>query len=99
MGTFPRDGKKKTFTKGKIWITLKINVEQDAEKRFTKTAFWYQVKDFIIKYLTKKRHEQGIHVRYRQELSGLQNYMFKRIKMETQDYEYQHIAGVHRRGP
>jgi hypothetical protein len=94
-----RNNQRKTFTEGKLWATLKITESWAHDPRWDKNSFWANLKDFYIKYIVKKRRMQGYSPRYRHELVALHTFMMKRLKMETRDYEYASIAGVHRRGP
>lgn len=94
-----KEGERKIFTKGKIWITLKISDHWDYSEDWDKSSFWGNLKDYYTKYVVKQRRMQGYSPRYRHELVALQQFMMRKLKMETRDYEYANIAGVHKRGP
>jgi hypothetical protein len=94
-----KEGTRRVFTKGKFWATLKVNDCWDPVKRWDTSSFWGYLKDFYIKYIVKKRRMQGYSPRSRYELLSLHKFMMKKLKMETKDFEYANIAGVHRRGP
>ena len=94
-----KDGEKKIYTKGKLWATMKITEHWDYEGNWDKNSFWAYLKDFYMKTIVKKRRMQGYSPRYRHELVALHTFMMRKLQMETRDYEYANIAGVHKRGP
>ena len=53
------DGAKKTFTKGRIWIEFKGHIIYDYKKRFEKSSFYAQLRNFYNKYIIKKRMSSG----------------------------------------
>ena len=89
------NGKKKTFTKGRIWIELKILFLFDWEKRWDESAFYRHLKDFYNKYIIKKRFMQTYSPKFRDEFHQLQALIRNRLKMESDQFEYLHMAGVH----
>jgi hypothetical protein len=94
-----RNGERKLFTKGKIWAYLKIYFQFDHEGRFDKNSFWGNLRKFYQNYVIKKRIMQNYSPRFRNELVSLHKFMMQRLHMETKDYEYKNISGVHRRPP
>ena len=94
-----KDGNRKIYTKGKLWATLKIADHWDYEGNWDKNSFFGYLKDFYMKNIVKKRRMQGYSPRYRHELVALHAFIMRKLQMETRDYEYANIAGVHRRGP
>lgn len=94
-----KNQEKRIFTKGKIWVFMKTSVNFDYEGRFDKNSFLAQLKKFYVSYIIKKKIMQGYSPRYRTELVQLHHFMMRRLKMETRDFEYANIAGVHQRGP
>jgi hypothetical protein len=92
-----KSGEKKIFTKGKIYITLKIYENWDYQERFNKNSFWGQVKVFYQNYIIKKRRMLSYGPRFRNELVSLYHFMQRKLKTEARDSEYTNIAGVHRR--
>ncbi|MBD3164042.1 hypothetical protein GF323_02495 [Candidatus Woesearchaeota archaeon] len=94
-----KEGNRRIFTKGKIWVIMKTSVNFDHEKRFMKNSFWAQLQKFYVTFIIKKKIMQGYSPRYRHELVALHTFMMRKLKLETRDYEYANIAGVHQRGP
>ena len=94
-----KDGVRKIYTQGKIWVVMKIHDYWDPRQRFDTNPLWASLKDFLIKYVVLKRRMLGYSPRYRYELSLLYNFINKKLQMETRDFEYANIVGVHRRGP
>ncbi|MCK5282059.1 MAG: hypothetical protein KAK00_01495 [Nanoarchaeota archaeon] len=94
-----KNREKRIFTKGKIYAYLKITLNWDYEERFSRSPFWGYLKDFYVKYIIKKKLMQGYNARYKDEIVELYQFIMKKLKMETRDFEYSNIAGVHRRGP
>jgi len=94
-----KDGERRIYTQGKIWIVLKLNDIWDPHHHFDTSSFWGQLKDFYIKYIVRKRRMLGYSPRYRHEQNLLYMLIQRRLRMESRDFEYSDIAGVHRRGP
>ena len=94
-----KQGNRKVFTKGKIWIILKIMDHWEPDKSWDTHTFWGFLKQFYINYIVKKRRMQGYSPRYRHEVTALKHYLMRALKMESKDFEYANMAGVHRRGP
>jgi len=91
------DGKKKIFTKGRIWIEIRTKIGVDWEKRWKKNTFASRLKDFYAKYMLRKSFEQGWYPKIRYEMYELQAMLKARLKMEADEYEHRHGSGVHRR--
>ena len=91
------DGKKKIFTKGRIWIEIKSKLFSDWEKRWTDKAFHARLKAFYNKYILRKNYTQGWYPKIRYEMYELQAMLKSRLKMESDEYEHHHRGGIHRR--
>lgn len=91
-----KDGSKRTFTKGRLWIEMRIVLLFDFEKRWDKNAFYKHLKDFYNKYIIKERIAQGYSPKFRTEFYALHNLINGRLKLETESFEHRDIAGVYR---
>ncbi|MEA2037635.1 MAG: hypothetical protein U9O94_09060 [Nanoarchaeota archaeon] len=91
------EGTKKMFTKGRIWIEIKANIESDWEKRFAEKSFYSKIRDFYNKYVIRRNFTQGWMPKIRYEMYELQALVKKRLKMESDEYEHRHGSGVHKR--
>ena len=91
------DGSKKVFTRGRIWIEIKASVQTDWEKKWTGNTFYARLRDFYNKYIIRKDIETGWNPKIRYEMYELQSTLKSRLKMESDEYEYQHKLGVNRR--
>ncbi|MBI4439468.1 hypothetical protein HY638_00690 [Candidatus Woesearchaeota archaeon] len=88
-------GKKKVFTKGRIWIMIKLHVEFDYEKSFNESKFYFYLKDFLNKYVLRRRWMEGMSPKYRTELYKLHNVLQSALDMQTAEFEHFQIAGGH----
>lgn len=90
-----KDGTKKIFTKGRIWIQERGRLNMDFEKKFEENTFYAQLRNFYHKYIIQKKIE-GIwwDEFYYKVLNRLHHTIQGRLKLETEEYEA-HIAGVH----
>jgi len=89
--------RKKSLTKGKIWIEFGCYVKYDYEGNFNKNAFYAQLRNFYHKYITKKKMESiWWDQLYYREMHKLHQLIKERLKMETRDYEHRYWVGVHR---
>ena len=91
------DGTKKIFTKGRIWIEIKVRVLTDWDKKWTEKSFYASLKNFYNKYIIRKDIIQGWFPKMRYEMYELQAMLKARLKMEADEYEHMHGSGVHRR--
>ena len=89
------DGKKKVFTKGRIWIELKVQFSYDWEGRWNENEFYRYLKDFYNKYVTRKRYMEGYSPKFRTEFYNLYAVITNRLRMESDEFEHAHQAGVH----
>ena len=90
-----KDGSKRTFTKGRLWIQFRGSVEMDYEKRWEESAFYANLRNFYHRYVIKKKIE-GIwwdHMYYKVFLR-LQALVKERLKMESEGFEHRYFAGV-----
>src|SRR3989338_1579442 len=92
-----RDGSRRAFTKGKLWVELQVEGQFDFEKRWERNSFYNHLRDFYNKYVIRKRWMQGYSPKHRIELFELQALVKERLKMESEGYEHRHMAGVHMR--
>lgn len=91
------NGNKKTATKGRIWIEIRTKIYTDWEKRWGKVPFTAQLKAFYNKYLIRKDYMQGYYPKIRYEMYELQAMLKTKLKMEADEYEHKHGAGIHKR--
>ncbi len=91
----PSTGKKKVFTKGRIWIIIKLHVQFDYEKRWNESKFYSHLKDFYNKYVMRRRWMEGFSPKYRTELFKLHHTLQKVLDMQTTEFEHQYAAGTH----
>lgn len=91
-----KDGSRKVFTKGRVWMEFKGNVQFDWEQKFNSRAFYAHIKNFYNKYVLKKRIE-GIlwDTLWYREMHKLHNAVQERLKMESQGFEHRYWTGVH----
>ena len=90
-----KDGSKRTFTKGRLWIQFRGNIETDYEKRWEENTFYANLRNFYHRYVIKKKIE-GIwwdHMYYKVFLR-LQSLVKERLKMESEGFEHRYFAGV-----
>ncbi|HLC65579.1 MAG TPA: hypothetical protein VJI46_05665 [Candidatus Nanoarchaeia archaeon] len=88
-------GKKKVFTKGRIWIEIKLEVEFDYEKRWNESSFYRHMKDFYNKYVIRNRWMQGFSPKYRTELYKLHHVLQSALDMQTAEFEHFQVPGGH----
>ena len=91
------NGKPKIFTKGRIWIEIRVTMIFDYAKRFDKNAFYRHIKDFYNKFIIRKRIVQLLHPKYRSEMFALHAFIQHKLKMESDEYEHAHVGGVKRK--
>jgi hypothetical protein len=91
------EGKKRIFTRGRIWIEIKTQVRTDWEKRWSEKLFYTRLKAFYAKYVLRKDFTQGWMPKIRYEMYELQAMLKTRLKMESDEFEHEHAAGVNRR--
>ena len=91
------DGSKRIFTKGRIWMEIKVSFVTDYEKRWNEKLFYSHLKDFYNKYVIKKSFTQGFGPKNRYEMYALAAMIKQRLKMESDEYEHRHFVGVHKR--
>ena len=90
------DIKKKTLTKGKIWVVIRLTSSWDPKKDFDRNSFFGQLKAFYMNYIYRRRLlEGGFHRRFRTEQSGLYQVMLRTLKSERRDFEDAYQQGVH----
>ena len=90
-----KDGSKKTFTKGRIWIQFTGKVEMDYEGKWEESAFYATLRNFYHKYVIWKKIE-GIwwDNLYYTVFLKLQSLVKERLKMESEGYEHRYFASV-----
>jgi len=91
------NGKTGVFTKGRMWIELRVNTIYDYKRGFEKSSFYRHIKDFYSKYFLKKSMEQMIDPKFRTELYNLHAFMQHRLRMESDEFEHADVGGVHRK--
>ena len=90
------DGAKKVFTKGRLWMHVRFSTISDYEGRWNQRLFYSHLKDFYNKYVIRKSFTEGWNPRRRYEMYELQAMMKKRLKMEADEFEHRHFAGVYK---
>lgn len=91
------DGTKKTYTKGRIWIEIKVSFVSDHEGRFNEKLFYAHLKDFYNRYVIRKNFTQGWGPKNRYEMYELKALIQKKLKMTADEYEHENFVGVHKR--
>jgi len=90
-----KDGSKRTFVKGRLWIQLIGRVETDYEKRWEEKAFYANLRAFYHKYVIWKKIE-GIwwDNMYYTVFLKLHSLIKERLKMESEAYEHRYFHKV-----
>ena len=90
-----KDGSKKNFTKGRLWIQFKGEVETDYEKRWEENAFYANLRNFYHKYVIWKKVEaiwwDNMHYNVFLKLHSL---IKERLKMESEGFEHRYFHKV-----
>ncbi|MBS3102887.1 hypothetical protein J4458_05595 [Candidatus Woesearchaeota archaeon] len=91
-----KDGSKKVYTKGRIWIQFRGRVFTDYEKTWEENAFYAQLRNFYHKYVIQKKME-GVwwDEMYYKVFNKLHHIVQGRLKMEAEEFEHREFAGVH----
>jgi len=90
-----KDGSKKTFTKGRLWIQFRGHVETDYEKRWEDNAFYANLRNFYHKYVIWKKVEAiWWDNMYYNVVLKLQSLIKERLKMESEGYEHRYFHKV-----
>lgn len=92
------DGTKKLFTKGRLWMEVKVEVKWDHEKRWNTNYFYNSLKDFYNKYIIRKRYMHGWSPKFRTEMYQFQRLVKLKLKLENDEFEQKYISGVHKKG-
>ena len=84
-----KDGSKRVFTKGRLWIQFTYSVVMDYEKKFEEKAFYANLRNFFHRYVIHKKIESvwWDQVYYDVYLK-LQPLVKERLKMESRSFEY-----------
>ena len=90
-----KDGSKRAFTKGRLWIQFRGVVEMDYDKRWEDNTFYANLRNYYHSYVIKKKIE-GIwwDRMYYKIFLKLQSLAKERLKMESEGYEHRYFAGV-----
>jgi len=92
-----KDGSKRTFTKGRLWVQFCGNVEMDYEKRWEEKTFYSNLRNFYHKYVIWKKIEAlWWDSMYYNVFLKLQSLVKERLKMESEGYEHRYFHGVRR---
>jgi hypothetical protein len=90
-----KDGTKKAFTKGRLWIQITGQIETDYEKRWNQNAFYANLRNFYHKYVIWKKIEavwwDNMHYTVFLKLYSL---IKERLKMEAEAYEHRYFHKV-----
>jgi len=91
------NGQEKVFTKGRIFMELKVEAFHDHEGRWSETHFFRYLKDFYNKYVFRKRWMTGFSPKLRNELYQLHAMILHTLKLETDSFQHMHVGGVHKK--
>ena len=90
-----KDGSKKEFTKGKVWIQLRVLILFDFEKRWDTKVFYKHLKEFYNKYVIRKRLMHGYSPKFRTEFYALHALIKERLRLESEGFEHRDWSGVY----
>jgi hypothetical protein len=90
-----KDGTKKKYSKGRLWIQLRGHVEMDYEGKWNESTFYAHLRNFYHKYVVWKKLE-GIwwDAFYYTVFMRFHSLIKERLQMESEGYEHRHFAGV-----
>ena len=90
-----KDGTKKIYAKGRLWVQFRGRVEMDYENKWEENAFYANLRNFYHKYVLWKKIEAlwWDNIYYTVFLK-LQSLVKERMKMESEGYEHRHFHGV-----
>jgi len=90
-----KDGEKRTFTKGKLWVQFVAKVETDYQGKFEEKAFWLNVRNFYHRYVLWKKIEAGWwDDMYYNVFLKLIALFKERLKMESEGQEHRYFNKV-----
>lgn len=90
-----KDGSKRTFTKGRLWIQFRGKVEFDYEKRWEENAFYANLRNFYHKYVIWKKIEAfWWDNMYYNVFLRLHSLVKERLKMESEGFEHRYFHKV-----
>jgi len=91
------DGEKKTYAKGRMYMEVKAFTESDYEGRWDENKFYKNLKQFYNAYIIRKNYTQGWNPKRRYEMYEFVSMVKHKLKMEADEYEHRHFAGVHKK--
>ena len=90
-----KDGTKRTFTKGRLWVQFRGKVELDYEKRWEENAFYANLRNFYHKYVVLRKVEAiWWDKMYYNVFLKLHSMVKERLKMESEGYEHRYFHKV-----
>jgi len=90
-----KDGSKKAFTKGRLWIQFRGSVEMDYEKRWEENTFYSNLRNFYHKYVIRKKIEAiWWDTLYYKIFLKMQSLVKERLKIESEGYQHRYFSGV-----
>ena len=90
-----KDGTKRIFTKGRLWIQFSGKVEMDYEKRWQENSFYANLRNFYHKYVVFRKIEAiWWDNMYYNTFLKLQSLVKERLKMESEGYEHRYFHKV-----
>ena len=90
-----KDGSKKIYSKGRLWIQFRGSIETDYEGKWEENAFYANLRNFYHKYVIWKKLEAiWWDNMYYKIFLKLQSLIKERLKMESEGYEHRHFHGV-----
>ncbi len=90
-----KDGTKRTFTKGRLWIQFRGRVAFDYEKRWEENTFYANLRNFYHKYVVFRKIEAiWWDQMYYNVFLKLHSLIKERLKMESEGYEHRYFHKV-----
>jgi hypothetical protein len=90
-----KDGSKRTFTKGRLWVQFMGKAEMDYEKKWEEKSFYAHLRNFYHKYVIWKKVEAiWWDNMYYNVFLKLHSIVKERLKMESEGYEHRYFHKV-----
>jgi len=95
MEVVMKDGTKRTFTKGRLWIQFRGKIQTDYEKKWEDNAFYANLRNFYHKYIVLRKIEaiwwDNFYYNVYLKLHSL---VKERLKMESEGFEHKYFHKV-----
>jgi hypothetical protein len=90
-----KDGSKRTFTKGRLWIQFRGKVEMDYEKKWEENAFYSHLRNFYHRYVVFRKIEAiWWDNMYYNVFLKLHSLIKEKLKMESEGFEHRYFHKV-----